>query len=49
MNIHNFLESLPDANLGYASYFEGNPNHDGPHELDYFPVARNTFHDYFGQ
>ena len=48
MNIHNFLDRLPDANLGYASYFEGNPKHDGPHELDYFPVARNAFRTYFG-
>ena len=47
-NIHDWLSAVPAANLGYASYFEGNPANDGPHELDYFPVAKNTFKTYFG-
>jgi hypothetical protein len=49
VNIHNWVEALPDANVGYISYFQGNPSHDGPHELSYFPVARTTFRDYFGR
>jgi hypothetical protein len=47
-NIHDWLGKVPAANLGYASYFEGNPDYDGPHELDYFPVAKNAFRTYFG-
>jgi hypothetical protein len=46
-NIHGWLDRVPAAHLGYASYFEGNPAHSGPHQLDYFPVARNTFGSLF--
>ena len=48
-NIHSWLDGVPNANLGYASYFEGNPPHDGPHQLDYFPVARNAFRQHFAK
>jgi hypothetical protein len=46
-NVHAWLDAVPTRTLGYASYFEGNPSHDGPHQLDYFPVARNAFRQLF--
>jgi hypothetical protein len=49
--MHDWLTTLPvrgAGSLAYHSYFEGNPNHDGPHELQAFPQARERFRELFG-
>jgi hypothetical protein len=50
--MHEYLSTLPGTgpgSLGYHSYFEGNPNHDGPHALEAFPNARERFRELFGR
>ncbi len=49
--MYEWLGTLPTSgagSLGYHAYFEGNPNHDGPHALEFFPDARQRFRELFG-